>query len=54
MYYCIAAMGIEEGPVIFQMTATTLEIFTVYIHIVVGGRTFRQECNYFEGFGEMW
>jgi hypothetical protein len=59
--YCIVAMGIEEGPVIFQMTAkvmvqalqTTLEICTVNIYMVVGGRTFRQDCNDFEGFGEM-
>jgi hypothetical protein len=54
-------MGIEEGPGIFQMTAkvmvqalqATLDVCTVNIYIVVGKRTFRQDCNDFEGFGKM-
>jgi hypothetical protein len=54
-------MGIEEGVVLFQMTAkvmvhalqTRLEICTVNIYMVVGGRSFRQDFNDFEGFGEM-
>jgi hypothetical protein len=55
-------MEIEEGPVLFQiMTAkvvvqalhTTFEKCTVNIYMVVGGRTCRQDCNDFEGFGEM-
>jgi hypothetical protein len=47
--------------VLFQMTAkvmvqalqTTLEICTVTIYMIVGGRTSRQDCNDFEGFVEM-
>jgi hypothetical protein len=54
-------MGIEERPMLFQMTAnvmvealqTTLEICTVNMFMVVGGRTFRQDCNDFERFEEM-
>jgi hypothetical protein len=52
-------MGIEEGPVLFQMTEkvmvqvlqTKLQICTVTIYMVVGGRNFRQHCNDIEGFG---
>jgi hypothetical protein len=39
--------------VIVQALQTTLEICTVNIYMVVGDRTFKQDCNYFEGFGEM-
>jgi hypothetical protein len=54
-------MGIQEGPVPFQMTTkvmvqvlqTTLEICNVNICMVGEGRTFKQDCNDFEGFGEM-
>jgi hypothetical protein len=54
-------MGIGKGPLFLQMIAnvmvqviqTTLEICTVNIYIVVCGRTFRQDCNDFEGFGKM-
>jgi hypothetical protein len=57
----IVSMGIEEGPVFFRMTAnvmlqalqTTLEICTVNMYMLVGGLTFRQDCNDFAGFGEM-
>jgi hypothetical protein len=57
----IVAMGIEEGPVLFQMIVkvmvqalqTTIVICTVNIYMVVVGFTFRQYCNDFEGFGEM-
>jgi hypothetical protein len=54
-------MWIEEGHVLFQMRAkvmvqalqTTLEICTVNIYMVVDGHTLKQDCNDFEGFGEI-
>jgi hypothetical protein len=41
------------AKVMVQALQTTLEMCTVNIYMVVGGRTFRQDCNDFEGFGEM-
>jgi hypothetical protein len=41
------------AKVMVQALQTTLGICTVNIDMVVGGRTFRQDCNDFEGFGEM-
>jgi hypothetical protein len=52
-------MGIEEDPVLFQMTANvmvqslqiTLGMCAVNMYMVMG--TFRHDFNVFEGFGEM-
>jgi hypothetical protein len=41
------------AKVMIQALQTTLEICTVNIYMVLGGHTFRQDCNDFEGFGEM-
>jgi hypothetical protein len=39
--------------VMVQALQTTLEMCIVNTYIVLGGRNFRQDCNDFEGFGEM-
>jgi hypothetical protein len=54
VYTGVLALG-EAGVFVFKHKYREggLEICSVNIYMVVGGRTFRQDCNAFEGFGEI-